>query len=207
MKSTLWVACALALTAGAIAAAPKPESAAKALKRGAKQVAKLKSYRVDFSVSGGLAKGADHTVIESRVSESWTAEVRGGITQLNQGEVFRRRRADLAGAIKAGMHWKALLATDKGRMVGRLFKDPEVMLATALRSKKRARWLTPSTSNGPEISSEADADGGTRSGPRGGPGSHLEEGPLPTVLEVEGPAVEAIRHFEQIVSSGCFSEG
>ena len=206
MRSLVWAGCALVLAGGTTLAAPKPESAAKALGRGAKQLAKLKSYRVDVSVSGGLAKGADHTVTESRVNESWNAETLGKLTRLNQGEGFRLRRSDLSGAIQQGVSWKAMLATDKGRLIGRLFKDPEVLLGQALRSKKRARWLAPVGGATPAAAPQDAPEEGTRSGPRG-EGSELAEQPLPTVLEVEGPAIEAIRHFEEIVSSGCFSEG
>lgn len=206
MRTTLLIAGALALAGTTALAAPKPEKASRALVRGAKQLAKLKSYTVDFSVSGGVAKGADHALIEQRVNENWTAQVRGKVAQLNSGEAFRLRRADLKGAIKQSLNWKALLATDEGRLIGRLFKDPEVTLAMAVRSKKRARWLAP---EGGEASSAAPSDEpseGTRA-QRSGSGAEADDGPLPTVLVVEGPAIEAIRHFEQIVSSGCFSEG
>lgn len=204
---TVWIAGALALAGTAALAGPnKPEKASKALVRGAKQIAKLKSYTVDFSVSGGLAKGADHALIEQRVNESWTAQVRGKVAQLNSGEAFRLRRTDLKGAIKQSLNWKALLATDKGRLIGRLFKDPEVTLASAARSKKRARWLAPEGGDEPTAAPGDEPTEGTRA-QGSGSGTEASDGPLPTVLVVEGPAIEAIRHFEQIVSSGCFSEG
>ncbi|MCA8924993.1 MAG: hypothetical protein KDD82_24500 [Planctomycetes bacterium] len=206
-KTWIWLGCALIAGGGTALAAPKPESAAKALVRGAKQLAQLKSYRIEFSVSGGLAKGADHALVETRVNESWTGAVRGKVVQLNQGEGFRLRRGEFEGAIQDGLQWKALLATDKGRLLGRLFKDPEATLARALRSKRRATWLAPvAGASADGAPAQAETEDGTRSGSRGA-SSELDEGPLPTVLEVEGPAIEAIQHFEQIVSSGCFAEG
>lgn len=215
---TIAVGVCLTLACGSLALAkPKQEKPGKALKRVFKELRKLKSYRVDFSVQGGTATGKDHTFQDTRVNQTWTAQVRGKVDNLNGGAAFRLRPGGKSGAIQEGGNWKALLATDQGRLIERLFKRPEIALAEALRHSKRGKWLEPAAPEGgqqaaqPKQADEPQAEGeGTKSRKdtkKDGSGSVNESLPLSHVIRVEAPAQEAVKHFNRIIASGCFSEG
>lgn len=212
---TIAVGVCLTLACGSLAGAkPDQEKPGKALKRVSKELRKLKSYRVDFSVLGGTATGAKHTFTDTRVNQTWSAQVRGKVDNLNGGNAFRLRPGGKGGAIQEGGNWKALLATDQGRLIERLFKRPEIALNEALRYSKRGKWLAPEGgASAPKAQAKADeaqAEGeGTKSrdDKKDGPGSVKESLPLSHVIVVEAPAQEAVKHFNRIIASGCFSEG
>lgn len=224
MKTAGWTALAigLALASGSLALAKpdkpaKQEKPATALKRGFKELRKLKSYRVDFQVQGGTAQGPAHAPKDTRVNQSWSAQVRGKVDNLNGGVAFRLRPGADNGAIQAGGQWKALLATDQGRLISRLFQGPELALADALKSSRRALWVEPA----PEAERpSAPAGAGVRGAPSGSgqetqtreegqssSASEAQEGPRSHVIRIEGQPVEAVTNFNRIVTSGCFSEG
>lgn len=214
---TIAVGVCLTLACGALATAKpnkkkKQGKPSKALKSAFKELRKLKSYRVDFSVKGGTARGAEHTVQTPTVSQTWSAQVRGKVDNLNDGAAFRLRRGGQSGAIRDSGNWKALLATDKGRLIGRLFKRPEVALGEALRHSKRGKWLpAPSSDAQPSIApgasptpsdgtqSRAETQKKAKSGEQSTPRMHM--------IRIEAPAQEAVKQFNRIVASGCFSEG
>lgn len=214
---TIAAGVCLTLACGSLAVAKdKQEKPAKALKRVYKELKKLKSYRVDFSVQGGTATGKEHTFQDTRVNQTWSALVRGKVDNLNGGVAFRLRPGGKGGAIQEGGNWKALLATDQGRLIERLFKRPEVALGEALRHSKRGKWLAPEGAAPgqqgaqPQAADEAqpDADGTqSREETKEGSGSVKESLPLSHVIRVEAPAQEAVKHFNRIIASGCFSEG
>jgi hypothetical protein len=215
---TIAVGVCLTFACGSLAVAkPKQEKPGKALKRVYKELKKLKSYRVDFSVLGGTAKGKDHTFTDTRVNQTWSANVRGKVDNLNGGVAFRLRPGGKGGAIQEGGNWKALLATDQGRLIERLFKRPEIALGEALRHSKRGKWLKPEAPEGgqqaaqPKAADEpkADADGtqSREDTKKDGSGSVKESLPLSHVIRIEAPAQEAVKHFNRIIASGCFSEG
>ncbi|MBL4844580.1 MAG: hypothetical protein JKY65_03560 [Planctomycetes bacterium] len=210
---TIAIGVCLTLACGSLAVAKDQEKPGKALKRGFKELRKLKSYRVDFSVQGGTAVGATHTFKNTVVNETWSANVRGKVDNLNGGVAFRLRPGGKGGAIQDSGNWKALLATDKGRLIERLFKRPEIALREALRHSKRGKWLAPegsASSPAPRVAekkAEAD-DAGTQSRDENtGPGSVNESVALSHVMVIEAPAQEAVKHFNRIIASGCFSEG
>ncbi len=215
---TIAAGVCLTLACGSLAVAkPDQEKPGKALKRVYKELKKLKSYRVDFSVQGGTATGKEHTFQDTRVNQTWSALVRGKVDNLNGGVAFRLRPGGKGGAIQEGGNWKALLATDQGRLIERLFKRPEIALGEALRHSKRGKWLAPegkapgSPAAQPKAAEEAEAEGeGTQSREdtkKDGSGSVKESLPLSHVIRVEAPAQEAVKHFNRIIASGCFSEG
>ncbi|MBL4847974.1 MAG: hypothetical protein JKY65_20860 [Planctomycetes bacterium] len=218
---TIAVGVCLTLACGALATAkPKKKKKqqqqqqqgkpSKALKSAFKELRKLKSYRVDFSVKGGTARGAGHTVQNPTVSHSWSAQVRGRVDNLNGGVAFRLRRGGQSGAIQDGGNWKALLATSQGRLIGRLFKRPEVALGEALRHSRRGKWLPTPSDGQPSLAP------GTAAAPSQGTQSRAESKKkasseqnkaLMHVIRIEAPAQEAVKQFNRIVASGCFSEG
>ena len=212
---TIAVGVCLTLACGSLAGAKDTaqETPGKALKRGYKELKKLKSYRVDFSVQGGTAVSAKHTFQSTVVNETWSAQVRGRVDNLNGGVAFRLRPGGKGGAIQESGSWKALLATDKGRLLERLFTRPEVALGEALRHSKRGQWLAPQGGasapqpQAAEKKADADKDGTQSRDEDTGPGSVKETLPLSHVIVVEAPATEAITHFNRIIASGCFSEG
>lgn len=217
------LALAVALASGSLALAKpeKQEKPASALKRAQNELRKLKGYRVDFQVQGGTAKGPEHAFQDMRVNQTWSAQVLGKVDNLNGGVAFRLRPGAEDGAIQEGGRWKAMLATEQGRLIARLFKGPELQLAEALKHSRRAEWLDPAPEAGkagqaPDAESESDAESDAGSGPKEtktrsgddtGPGSKVADGPLSHVIRIEGPAQEAVTNFNRIVSSGCFSEG
>jgi hypothetical protein len=216
MRSSLWVGVGLAFVALASPglAKPKPEKAGKAAKRVTKSLTKLKSYKVDFKVVGGTAQGADHKPVQTRVNHSWSEKVRGKVDSINGEAAFRLRRGGEGGAIQEGPNWKALLATEKGRMISRLFKRPETHLMEALRHKKRAKWGPVSEEANAKAALEAPkaeeaAGDGTRTKKKSGKKtkSTSDAAPLSHVITIEAPPMEAVRSFNRIVTSGCFSEG
>lgn len=192
-------------------AKPDQEKPRKTLKRVYKELRKLRSYRVDFSVQGGTATGKEHTFQDTRVNQSWSAQVLGKVDNLNGGVAFRLRPGGKGGAIQEGGNWKALLATDQGRLIERLFKRPEIALGEALRHSKRAKWILPEQGaqpvGRPEAGSEAEGEGTQSRKDAKGEGSESESLPRAHVIRVEAPAQEAVKHFNRIIASGCFSEG
>tara|TARA_B100000965_G_scaffold330908_1_gene294840 strand:+ start:736 stop:1386 length:651 start_codon:yes stop_codon:yes gene_type:complete len=216
MRIVLGAALALVALAAPGVAKPKAPKPGKVLKEAAKELSKLKSYRVDFQVLGGTAQSAEHTLTDTRVNQSWNAKVLGKVDSLNGEQAFRLRRGGDDGAILEGSNWKAMLATEKGRLISRLFERPEAALAKAYKHRKRAQWVQPKDGAQQQQASApapqaADADeDGTRTKKdeqKSGPGSAAESGPVSHVIRVEAPPVEAVTHFNRIVTSGCFSEG
>lgn len=217
MRIGRWALPGLAIALCAtLPAQAKPEKASKALRAAAKELTKRKSYRVDFTVRGGTARGEDHAFTETRVNQSWSASTRGKVVRLNGGDAFRLRRRDLDGAIQTAQGWKALLATDQGRLIGRLFQSPEVALAEAYKQRRNARWVESETPVGgsaerPSLPAGDDQTaGGTRARRverSSEAGEAKGEERLPRVIRVEGQPKEAVTHFNRIVTSGCFTEG
>lgn len=213
-------AIALALAVAAVGglpadAKPKQDKPSKALRTAAKHLKKLKSYKVDFEVRGGTAQGADHSLTDTRVSETWSAKVKGKVDAIKGETVFRLRRGGEDGAIEEAGRWKAMLATKDGRLISRLFQRVEHAIAGAWKHRKRARWVQPKASNpqapqgAADAPEDADKSGSTtKDAPKTGPGSKDDaEGPISHVIRVEAPPVEAVSHFNRIITSGCFSEG
>lgn len=215
MRIVVGAALALVALAAPGVAKPKAPTPGKVLKDAASELRKLKSYRVDFQVLGGTAQSADHTLTDTRVNQSWNAKVLGKVDSLNGEQAFRLRRGGDNGAILEGSNWKAMLATEKGRLISRLFQRPEDALAMAYKHRKRATWVEPKDGAQQQASAPApqaaDAEeDGTRTKKdeqKSGPGSAAESGPVSHVIRVEAPPVEAVTHFNRIVTSGCFSEG
>lgn len=216
MRIVVGAALALVALAAPGVAKPKAPKPGKVLKDAAKELRKLKSYRVDFQVLGGTASSAEHTLTDTRVNQSWNAKVLGKVDSLNGEQGFRLRRGGDNGAILEGSNWKAMLATEKGRLISRLFERPEAALMKAYKHRKRAKWVTPKDGAQPQASApapkagDAEEDEGTRTkkdDKESGPGSAVESGPVSHVIRVEAPPVEAVTHFNRIITSGCFSEG
>jgi hypothetical protein len=215
---------ALALGGAAVAnpVRDKPEKASSAVKRVGKAFSKLKSYRVAVSIQGGQAQGAEHRITQSTVNQSYQADVVRSLCRVASPQAYRPRSDSHAGAIEGGGGYKAMLATDAGRLLARLFLPAEQLLAEASRFKKTARWVDEAgglTAEAPRpqiLASRADDgdaadEGGTRTGQRGrsdgSAGGDDARGSVPHRIRVKGPSKVALEHFLTIQNSGCFTEG
>lgn len=220
MTRTIAALCAGLVVCALSPAEAKPESPSKALKRGVKKLQKLKSYRVTANVRGGQAEGPKHNVPSPKVNQTFECTVKGKVAEIDK-KAFRWRFRGADGAIKSGSNWKSLLATDEGRLIGRLFLRPEEHLANALKYRKKAAWvagkLAPKAKaqagGGLQFEEEGDAkdkkDAGTRTRKAKTTTKSKAKAQEITsnVVHVEAPASLAVEQFNTIVGSGCFSEG
>lgn len=209
--------CALLLVAPALAGPGDQESEGKAITRIARSFGKLRGYAMTAEVQGGMAQGADHRITAQTVNTTYSAVVLGTVCKVDAPQTAFRARLGEGGTISSGGKWMAMLATDEGRLMERLFPRPEAVLAECVRLKKLARWVPPEGGPQPAPAPDApvvDADddapgGGTRS--RSG-GDDDDDGLASQVgashhLRIAGPPTVALEHFIRIQNSGCFSEG
>lgn len=217
----------LSLVLALCAAARADEDPAAVVQRVVKDLGKLDSYRVEFEIDGGQAEGSEHRVVGNRVSRRWTAETWKGLTSIDGGAAWRPR-ANGTGAIKDGMVWRSILATDEGRLLERLFVRPEEVLARVQALRKKARWA-PLEAGGQaavaaalaavedEDEDEPQGDGageGTREKRKAGAKSKRPAKPKPGDpttsshrVVVEGPPQVALEQFTALQNSGCFEAG
>lgn len=213
------VCCAVGATGGVAEA--KPEKPKTALKRVVKKLHRLKSYKVDAHVKGGEATGKDHRIMTATVDKAFSALVRGKVSKVD-GKAYRRRLRGADGAIDVSGTWKKLLATQDGRLISRLFLRPEEHLSNALRYAKHAKWVagqkTSSTAPAPTskgIDFESKADDGDAGGTQARQTKTVKKRSAfrktveitSNVIRIEAPAQLAVKQFNTIVNSGCFSEG
>ena len=219
MRITL-VGVALAVCATGGLAEAKPEKPKTALKRVVKKLHRLKSYKVNAHVKGGEATGKDHRVSRATVDKAFSALVRGKVSKVD-GRAYRRRLRGANGAIDVSGTWKKLLATQDGRLISRLFLRPEEHLSNALRYSKRAKWVGGAKTNAKApvatskgIDFESKADEGDASGTQARKKKTVKKSSAwkkqeitSNVIRIEAPARLAVKQFNTIVNSGCFSEG
>lgn len=213
MRSSLLILgalCALPLSA---APRKKPEKPAQALKRVTKAFAKLKSYRADVTVKGGMAKGHTHLITQGTVDDAYAMTVLGKLTRLQGPVLGYRLRGQVDGAAQVGQQWKKLLTPKEGRSMTRLCAPPEALLAEAMRLKRHARYEdSPGSSGGSMVlgSVANDDDDGTRTERSGGSSKAKGEeelGPQPRHIVIEASGSVAVEHFERVLSSGCLLSG
>jgi len=208
---------AAGLASPALANPPDQERESKVIRRVLKDFGKLRGYRVDFSAEGGVAQGADHRLVDRTVAESYRADVLGRIARIQSPAAFRSRTDANEGAVEGNGRWMAMLATDDGRLLARLFEAPEKVLAEVNRFKRHAEWVPPEEDGAPSErltftsrsdDDEDDARGGTRERDDDRDSSGRDEdGPISHHLRVPGPVEVALDRFITITNSGCFSEG
>lgn len=224
MKTSVRLAAAgvaLLLTVPALAdPGPVQESEGKAIQRVVRSFSKLRGYAVTAQVEGGMAQGPDHRLTSYTVNTTYTALVHGAVCKVESPKPAFRPRLGQAGAIQDGTRWMAMLATEDGRLMERLFPRPEAVLAECVRLKKVARWVQPTgqadtTSPPPSEGSALDADDDEEDGAAGTQtrdDDQDDEGlesqaPPSHHIRIEGPPTVALEHFIRIQNSGCFSEG
>lgn len=221
MKTSVGLAAGVALLLALPALAdpgPPQESEGKALQRAARNFARLRGYAVTAHVEGGMAQGPEHRLTSHTVNTTYTALVRGAVCKVEAPRAAFRTRQGQDGTIQEGARWAAMLATDDGRLMERLFVRPEALLAECLRLKKAARWVPPAAGADPSPAppadlfmdaDDADDEGGgtqTRDEDQDDDG-HESQAPGSNHLRIEGPPALALQHFLRIQNSGCFSEG
>lgn len=208
---------ALLLAAPALAGPDEAESEGKAITRLARSFTKLRGYAMTAEVQGGMAQGADHRITAQTVNTTYNAVVLGTVCKVEAPQQAFRTRLGQSGTISGGDgKWKAMLSTDEGRLMERLFPRPEEVLAECVRLKKLARWVPPA--GGPQPAPEApvvdaaDDEAPAADGTRERSGDEDDDGLASQVgvshhLRIAGPATVALEHFIRIQNSGCFSEG
>lgn len=196
----------------------KPEDEGKALQRIVRTFGKLKGYAVDVHVEGGQAEGAEHRITKPTVNTTYAAEVHGPVCRVVAPQALRPRAGE-GGAIANGTRWVAMLSTDDGRKLERLFPRPEVVLAEVLRMKGTARWVDPpagAQQPAPPEAPAADADEDEDGTPAPADGTQergddeageASQAPASNHLRVTAPPTVALEHFIRIQNSGCFAEG
>lgn len=214
-----WLAVGLLVGGVATAAPDKPEKPSSAVKRVAKAFSKLRSYRVSAEIRGGQARGAAHDIVSSTVNERYSAEVVSKLCRVSAPEAFRPRFDSQAGAISGQGRWMAMLATDDGRLLARLFLPAEQFLAEAAKYRRTAEWVDAGgEGETPRVLASRSDD---RSADQGATGTRTaddrdrsssddaaeSEAPQPRRLRVQGPNKVALQHFLTIQNSGCFSAG
>jgi hypothetical protein len=222
MKTSVRVAIAglaLLLAAPALAGPDDAESEGQAITRLARSFGKLRGYAMTAEVQGGMAQGPEHRITAQTVNTTYNALVHGTVCKVEAPQQAFRTRQGQSGTISADGKWKAMLSTDEGRLMERLFPRPEDALAECVRMKKLARWVQPEGGQppAPAPAPEAptvDADDesaptGTQSRPTGGDDDQglTSQVGLSHHLRIVGPATVALEHFIRIQNSGCFSEG
>jgi hypothetical protein len=201
----------------------KEEAPSKAASRLAKGFMKLKSYAADCTVQGGTGDPKTLRITGALANESYQAEVHGTISKISGSAEAFRMRTGQAGAVRDGLIWKAILGSDTGKKVERLFARPESVLAEVERSKKSARWIAPEggsrPSPGPQPKAPAKiddeeaakgGDDGTRE--RAGEDEASEKAPEGVVpsshhLRVQGEQSIAVEVFNRVANSGCMGGG
>ena len=125
-------------------AAKKPPKARVQLQKALRQLLKTKNYTVDTKVLGGLAKSAEHNVVEVTVNESYGGAVFGSsrnpIMHIPSIKAYKQPKAG-HGVIDRDGLWARILATQEGVKMDRLIDFPTLILAEAVKYSKTARWL------------------------------------------------------------------
>jgi hypothetical protein len=216
MRKSTALAAALLLTLGAsVFADPgqEPEDEGKAVQRIARAFTKLKSYAMDCQVEGGQAEGADHRITTSTVNTTYTAVVNGTVCRVDAPKQAFRPRLGEGGAIQNGVRWGAMLSTDEGRLMERLFDRPEALLAECVRLKRAARWVLPEGGQPEPAAPSVDAGDegpqpdGTRERDDDDDGQASRVRIVSNHIRIEGPPTVALDRFIRIQNSGCFSAG
>ncbi|MBX3470979.1 MAG: hypothetical protein KF878_29275 [Planctomycetes bacterium] len=204
-------AVALLIALPGLAAAQEPE--AKAVQRVVRNFGKLRGYAVTAEVEGGQARGADHRITNHTVNTTYSALVLGTVCRVDAPRRAFRPRAGQGGAVEDGVRWCAMLATDDGRRMERLFTRPEAILAECLRLKGAARWVTgttPAPAAEVALSQRDDDDDqprGTKTRDKDDDPGQAPPAPASNHLRIVGPQTLALEHFTRIQNSGCFTEG
>ena len=220
-------------TTSIVDAAKKPPSAKVQLKKAFRQLLKTRNYTVDTKVLGGLAKSAEHKVVEVTVNGTYGGTVFGSSKRRTMHipsiKAYKQPKAG-HGVIDRDGLWARILTTQDGVKMDRLVDFPTLILAEAMRYSKTARWLTDdeiSASARPQESFgfEADSDDGSASTVDDGEGQRGKEedgrktsvkkstkkksGPaIPRVLRVTATPKQALDIWiKRVENSGCMKNG
>ena len=132
-------------TTSIVDAAKKPPSAKAQLKKAFRQLLKTRNYTVNTKVLGGLAKSAEHKVVEVTVNETYGGTVFGSskrrTMRIPSIKAYKQPKAG-HGVIDRDGLWARILTTKDGVKMDRLVDFPALILAEAMRYSKTARWLT-----------------------------------------------------------------
>ena len=111
------------------------------------------------------------------------------------------------------VRFEHLLTNSNGRLIDRLCRPPEELLAQAYRLRRRAEWVQPQ-SRGPfdlgrflRGDDDDEQPTGTRERDDDDDNGESETAGLSHHIRIVGTPEIALEHFITIQNSGCFSEG
>lgn len=203
----------IALLAPQAFAKGKSPSPKDALKTAIKALAKQKTFAMDVSISGGLAKDAKQlTCATPLVTRSYSTAIQRPLMKVSAPEsyVFMGRPK---GATLFQGQWRSLMAGPKAREIPKLVKTPEAILAVALKyAKKTGVWLDEGAETDTWSKRNKAEDRGEKSRTTArSTESETEEASgetrRPTRLRVIGPASVAIKITTEVQNSGCLDGG
>ena len=179
-----------------------------------KNFAKQKSYRVTFSVNGGLSFTDDHSLRQTIVRLNYEASIHAaGKLPLMAVRSPRAFRTYKKGAILDSGIWRGISYDMRGQKMDRLFRFPDKLLARALKYAKNATWLEDEDEGKDDGKKKREKKKKKKSGKSKGRtvvakrSSKDTPTVLPRFIGVEVPPKEALQHFVEVESSGCFGGG
>lgn len=174
------------------------DDADKVLKEAVKATLKIPSFRTSASIEGGLAVGAEHRIVTSKLNASYETETYKGLTHVTSPFDAYRLDGSTNGALFIEERWKSLNGFDSGRQMNKILKPMAQILTEINDLRKTAVWIDdgelPPVARGPTGS-------GTTTDPA------PSDQPWTRHIRVEGPAKVAMSHFNDIQNSGCFNAG
>ncbi len=194
------------------ALADKPPSPQTALKRAARELARLDGFEVAVSAQGGTAASPDKIRCDKTlVRRTYRMRVRRPLARIDSPEafwVYGRFKGALR--LKNGSRWVKILADPKGKEVPHLARAVETVLAEAARHARRhGRWLDEGedTQRWRAADEERKEAGHTNARNGGDDAERVGAATLPTTLRVIGPWQLAERLIVEVQNSGCLSGG
>jgi hypothetical protein len=199
-------------------------SAQKELKAAFKSLVKAKSYSVQASVLGGLAKNNKHKVAESTVNTDYKGHVFGSskkpVMHIPSRLAYKTPKVG-GGAIKTSGAWKRILSSKEGLELDKLVDFPTLILAEAVKFSKTARWLDKSElpdgwaddlqkkkKKKKKKSKKKKSEEGTTTVRKKKDKAKKVDASRPTVLRVEAPRKKALDIWvKRVENSGCMKSG
>ena len=188
---------------------PSPHSQ---LVKAAKALSKIKGFKTTLTVRGGLSNVADHKIHQFAVKETYQGDIYKGLIHVSAKESFKTPRKGVRFIEGA---WRNIYSDPDGKMLQTFFNFPQEVLKQALRhAKKSGRWLDaekPVAEADKEPAKPAEEleleDSGRTVVSKRRPAGEEAEAIMPTVMLVETPTREALKHYLAVENSGCLGGG
>ena len=182
------------------------------LAKAAKNLSKIKGFKTTLTVQGGLSNTKDHKIHQFAVKETYQGDIYKGLLHVSAKESFKTPRKGVRFFEGA---WRNIHSDPQGKMLQTFFNFPQTVLKQALRhAKKSGRWLDaekPVAEADKEPAKPAEEleleDSGRTVVSKRRPAGEEAEAIMPTVMLVETPTREALKHYLAVENSGCLGGG